>query len=479
MDNKKQKGGALNIKTFEDSKIPPQDIELEQAVLGAMIISNNCVEIVMSILVEGNFYKESHQNIFLAIVEIKSKFEPIDLLSVVTELRKKGQLEFVGGAGYITGLCNKINSSDNVEYHARIVQQLSIKRELITNSLEIMKDCYNETTDTFEVLSKSIEGVTKISQSIYRNSQKTNSSILKQTIENLGNGKSSKQISCGLSFLDSRMKLRKGQNKLVYIGARPSVGKSALITAMMKNIAKNGTAVGCFSLEMSAEDITNRMIVSELQGIYTNDSFIPEEIETENIVAVQNAIIKVKDLPIYYNDNPKSIEEICSTAQLWYSKNKVEVFFVDFIQKIPTEYKEVMRAVTYCSDKLQKLSKTLNTPIIVVSSLNREAEKRNGKPSISDFRGSGDIESDADVVLMLWRPEDNDMDFVELKLDGEVATISTKKLMVGDFAKNRNGKKDIVVWYHDLPTNNFYEKNNSDYITTNNFIKTATTDFNF
>lgn len=478
-DKKKQSESSNSL----GGKLPPQAVEIEGAVLGAMIIESNCIESVLAILVAENFYKEAHQRIFTAIISLKNSFEPVDLLTLVNELRKSGTLELIGGASYLVGLTNKVNNSANVEMHARIVQQLAIKRELISNASEILTSSYDDTTDTFDVLSNAIEGISKISQSIFRNSQKTNASIMKNTIEVLGNSKKTREISCGLSFLDSRMKLRHGQNKLVYIGARPSVGKSALITAMMKNIAKSGVPVGCFSLEMSAEDITNRMIVSELQGIYTNDSFVPEEVQSENIEQVQRAIAKVKDLPIFYNDNPKSMEEICSTAQLWYSKHNVEVIFVDFIQKIPTEYKEVMRAVTYCSDKLQKLSKTLNTPIICISSLNREAEKRNGRPSIADFRGSGDIESDADVVLMLWRPEDNDLEQIELKIDGKNESISTRKLMVGDFAKNRNGKKDIIVWYHDLPTNNFYEhleqSSQMNYPSFNNFPTDVPKEFKF
>jgi len=470
---------------LSSGKLPPQAIELEEAVIGAMISSPQIIESVFNILQAEAFYKDCNQRIFNAIVRLKSKFEPVDTLSVMNDLRQNGELEFVGGVQYLFRLVKESEVSySSYEYNARIVQQTAVKRALIENAEDTIKSAFDDTSDVFEVLSNEIEGVSKISQSIFRGRQKTNLSILNQTIKDLGNSRESKQMSCGFPFLDSRLKLRRGQNKLVYIGARPSVGKSALISAMMKEMGKEGIAVGCFSLEMSAEDITNRMVVSELEGLYTNDSFVPEEIDMKNLVQVQNAIAKVKDLPIYYNDNPKSMEEISSTSQLWVSKYGVEVIFIDFIQKIPTEYKEVMRAVTYCSDKLQKLTKSLNMPIVVISSLNREAEKRNGRPSIADFRGSGDIESDADVVLMLWRPEDNDLEYVDLNLEGEPQTLSTKKLMVGDFAKNRNGKKDVVVWYHDLPTNNFYANKPNEVINyhhpiSNPFPNVAPVEFDF
>lgn len=457
MNTRQSKKNISVQQPLEHGKLPPQAIEAEEAIIGALMSEKEAIIAVVNILVADNFYREAHQRIYTAITSLYAIGEPIDLITVARKLRTSGEIEFVGGMPYLASLTNKVNSAANIEYHARIVQSVAIKREMIKYAGQILQEGFEDSTDSLDLLDKSTETLSVICQSIFKGAIKTNASVIKTLVESLGNKKEDSRLSTGFGFLDKYIKLRRGEGQLIYVGARPSVGKSALVAAITKNIAQEGTPVGCITLEMSADAVVKRMVVSELKDEYTNSSFVLEDVPIDKIVKVQNAMSKVQDLPIYYLDSEFELSAILNTIKLWYAKYGVGLIVLDFIQQIEVAgYKDDTKRIAIASRSIQKLMKKLQIPFIVISSLNRNAERNDGKPTLADFKACGDIESDADVALLLWRPETGDCNRVEMFIDGSNQSLDPKGLMLGDFAKNRNGITGVTAWRHHLPSNNFY-----------------------
>jgi len=398
---------------LEKGKIPPQVIELEEAVLGAMMIDKKGVDDVIDILHNEVFYKESHQLIYQAIFSLFQNAEPIDLLSVSNQLRNSGDLEAAGGDFYLVNLTQKVSSSAHIEFHARIILQKFIQRSLISISSEIIEEAYDETVDVFDLLDHAETKLFDVTQGNLKKGSETAEGLVDQAIkkiQEISNKQGMSGIATGFSRLDE---LTSGwqPSDLVIIAARPGMGKTAFVMSMAKNMAINfGDPVAIFSLEMSSVQLITRMISSETgisSGKLRKGSLERHEWEQLNV--------KVKNLskaPIFIDDTPSlSIFDLRAKARRLASQHGIKIIIIDYLQLMTagTSQKGGNREqeISSISRNLKALAKELNIPVIALSQLSRAVETRGGskRPLLSDLRESGAIEQDADIVSFIYRPE--------------------------------------------------------------------------
>jgi len=402
-----------NIANFEMGKIPPQALDLEEAVLGAIMVEMDAIISILDVLKPESFYKESHQTIFKTVIELSTRLEPIDLLTVSEELRRKNQLEEIGGPVYLAQLTSKVGSAAHLEFHAKIIAQKYIQRELIRVSSDIQNRAFDDSIDVDDLLDYSEMELFKVAEgNIKRETQQINS-LVKQALKNIEEaGKREDGLSgvpSGFSDLD-RMTSGWQKSDLVIVAARPSMGKTAFVLSMAKKMAvDHKTPVAFFSLEMANLQLVNRLIVSE-SGIASekirNGRLDPHE--------WTQLVVKIKDLTeakIFIDDTPAlSIFEFRAKCRRLKAQHDVGIIVIDYLQLMtgPTETKgNREQEVSTISRSLKAIAKELNVPIIALSQLNRSVETRGGnkRPQLSDLRESGAIEQDADVVIFIHRPE--------------------------------------------------------------------------
>ena len=394
-------------------KIPPQATELEEAVLGAVMLEKDAILQVIDIVKPESFYKDEHQKIFQAIIDLTSANKAIDLLTVTEELRKKKQLDEVGGPVYITQLTSRVASAAHVEYHARIVAQKFIQRELIRVSSEIQSRAFDESTDVDDLLDFSEGELFNIAQgNIKKESQKVNV-LIKEAIFQIEEASKRADsligIPSGFTKLD---RLTNGwQNSdLIIVAARPSMGKTAFVLTMARNMAvEHNKAVALFSLEMASLQLVNRLIVAETElpsSRIRNGKLADFEWEQ-----LDYRIKKLVDAPIYIDDTPAiSVFELRAKARRLKRQHNVEILIIDYLQLMtgtPDTRGNREQEVSTISRALKGIAKELNIPVIALSQLNRSVEIRSGtkRPQLSDLRESGAIEQDADMVIFIHRPE--------------------------------------------------------------------------
>jgi len=408
-----QKSNKTNVINLAVGKIPPQAVDLEEAVLGAMMIDKKGIDEVIDILHVDSFYKEAHKVIFNAIFSLFESSEPIDLLTVSNQLRKDGKLDFVGGDFYLIKLTQKVSSSAHIEFHARIILQKYIQRRLISISNEIIEHSYDETTDVFNLLDEAETKLFEVTQGNLKKSSETAQNLVTQAlqkIEEIAGQEGMSGIASGFSKLDN---LTSGwqPSDLIILAARPGMGKTAFVLSMAKNIAINfNKPVALFSLEMSSVQLITRMISSETglnSGKLRKGNLQDHEWEQLNV--------KVKNLakaPIYIDDTPQlSIFDLRAKARRLVSQHDVKIVIVDYLQLMTagTNIKSGNREqeISTISRNLKALAKELNLPVVALSQLSRAVETRGGskRPLLSDLRESGAIEQDADIVSFIYRPE--------------------------------------------------------------------------
>ncbi|RPH29982.1 MAG: replicative DNA helicase [Bacteroidales bacterium] len=402
-----------SIANFEMGKIPPQALDLEEAVLGAIMVEKDAVISILDVLKPESFYKESHQTIFKTIIELSTRLEPIDLLTVSEELRRKNQIEEIGGPVYLAQLTSKVGSAAHLEFHAKIIAQKYIQRELIRVSSDIQNRAFDDSIDVDDLLDYSEMELFKVAEgNIKRETQQINS-LVKQALKNIEEaGKREDGLSgvpSGFTDLD-RMTSGWQKSDLVIVAARPSMGKTAFVLSMAKKMAvDHKTPVAFFSLEMANLQLVNRLIVSE-SGIASekirNGRLDPHE--------WTQLVVKIKDLTeakIFIDDTPAlSIFEFRAKCRRLKAQHDIGIIVIDYLQLMtgPTETKgNREQEVSTISRSLKAIAKELNVPIIALSQLNRSVETRGGnkRPQLSDLRESGAIEQDADVVIFIHRPE--------------------------------------------------------------------------
>ena len=431
-----------SVVSFERGKIPPQALDLEEVVLGAMMIDKKGVDAVIDILNPYAFYKEAHQFVFEAIVKLFENTEPIDLLTVSSKLKSEGRLDKVGGDYYLVQLTQKVSSSAHIEYHARIILQKYIQRSLIKISTEIIEDSYDETQDVFDLLDTAESKLYDVTQGNIKKSTETAQSLViqaKKKIEEISNKDGLSGVPSGFSDVD---KLTSGwqPSDLVIIAARPGMGKTALTLSMARNmaVAKN-IPVAFFSLEMSSIQLITRLISSET-GLSS------EKLRTGNLEKFEWEQLNVKvssleNAPLYIDDTPSlSIFDLRAKARRLSSQYGIKLIVIDYLQLMTAggsnKNGNREQEISTISRNLKALAKELNVPVIALSQLSRAVETRGGskRPILSDLRESGAIEQDADIVSFIYRPEYYKID----EWDDEERTPSTGQ---AEFivAKHRNG----------------------------------------
>ena len=435
-----------SIINLEKGKLPPQAIDLEEVVIGAMMIDKKGVDEVIDILTPEAFYKETHQLIFQSIFTLFQKSEPIDLLTVSNQLKKDNNHEKIGGDFYLISLTQKVSSSAHIEFHARIILQKFIQRSLIKISNEIISDSYDESMDVFDLLDDAESKLYDITQGNIKKSSESAQNLViqaKSKIEAISNKKGLSGIASGFKNID---KLTAGwqESDLVIIAGRPGMGKTALSLSMASNIAiTNKVPLAFFSLEMSSIQLITRMISSET-GLDSNKLRTGklEKHEWEQLN------IRVKDLenaPLFIDDTPSlSIFDLRAKARRMVSQKGVKIIVVDYLQlmttggNIKTGNRE--QEISTISRNLKALAKELSIPVIALSQLSRMVEGRTSKrPLLSDLRESGAIEQDADIVSFIYRPEYYKIDTWD---DNERSSTEGEAEFI--VSKHRNGGLDNI-----------------------------------
>ncbi len=411
--NVNQYGEKASVFSLQKGKLPPQAIDLEEVVLGAMMIDKKGVDEVIDILQPEAFYKESHQLIFNAIISLFEKQEPIDIKTVSFQLKKDGNLNSVGGDYYLIELSQKVSSSAHIEFHSRIILQKFIQRKLISISNDIIEDSYDETSDVFDLLDKAESKIYDISQrNLKKNTQSAEDLVLaaKKKIEEISKKEGLSGIASGFGEID-RLTSGWQPSDLIIVAARPGMGKTAFTLSMARNITvENNLPVAFFSLEMSAIQLITRLISSET-GLNS------EKLRTGKLEKFEWELLNVKvtnleNAPLYIDDTPSlSIFELRAKARRLSSQYGIKLIVVDYLQlmTLGSSQKSGNREqeISTISRNLKALAKELDIPIIALSQLSRAVELRGGtkRPILSDLRESGAIEQDADIVSFLYRPE--------------------------------------------------------------------------
>lgn len=445
--NYQKKPQNTPIPANEYGKLPPQAPELEEAVLGAIMIEKDAYSMVSELLKPDCFYKLAHQKIFEAIMSLALHQEPIDMHTVTEQLRKNGTIDEVGGAYYITLLTAKVSSAAHLEYHARIIVQKYLARELIRVSTDIQTKAFDDKFDVDDLMQEAEGMLFELSQ----NSQKKDVTQINPVIEEARKRMqiaATKQGASGIpSGFHSLDKLTSGWQKsdLIILAARPAMGKTAFVLSMAKNMAVDyNSPVAVFSLEMSNVQLVNRLImnVCQLEGEKIKNGQL-EKYEWEKFDRDINMLL---DAPLYVDDTPSlSVFELRSKARRLVKEHHVQCIIIDYLQLMNASgmsFGSREQEVSIISRSLKGLAKELDIPIIALSQLNRGVEGRTGhegkRPQLSDLRESGAIEQDADMVCFIHRPE-----YYRIETDSEGNSL--KGLAEIIVAKHRNGATDIIT----------------------------------
>ena len=427
-------------------RVPPQALDLEEAVLGAMMIDNSAVNDAIDILrVPDAFYDPKHRSIFTSIHDLFRTSQPIDLLTVTEQLRKNGDLETAGGAYYLSSLTNKVASAAHVEYHSRIIIEKFIQREIIRMSNEILKDAFDETKDVFSVLSKAEEELFAIAQSNMKKSYDTMGTAMNSAIEEIEKARKNTDgisgIPTGFRDLD---RLTSGWQKsdMIVIAARPAMGKTAFVLSMARNTAVDyNMGVAIFSLEMSSVQLVKRLISSEAR--IDAEKLRKGNIADHELQQIHSRIRKLSTAPIYIDDTPGiSIFELRAKCRRMKQKHDIQVVVIDYLQLMTAGTGKNggnrEQEISQISRSIKEIAKELNVPVIALSQLSRSVEQRGGdkRPVLSDLRESGAIEQDADIVSFIYRAES-----YGLLEDERGPTQGMGDIII---AKHRNGATDSV-----------------------------------
>ena len=465
-DRKNRRKPTLDLSTMVYGKVPPQAKELEESVLGAIMLEKGAFDVAIEILKPECFYVEAHQRIFRSFQSLAQKSEPIDILTVVEELKSKDELDMVGGPYAITKLTNMVVSSANIDAHARIILQKFIQRELIRISGEIIGDAYEDSTDVFDLLDESESKMFNITNNYLKKNFDEIGAVLVKTIQRIDDLRNKQEdisgVPTGFPKLD---KLTYGwqPTDLIILAARPSVGKTAFALNLARSAALHPTkptGVAFFSLEMSAGQLVQRILSAEsgimLEKINRGNL---EDYEMEQLYS--KGIKRLSNAPIYIDDTAAlNIFEFRAKARRLVNKHKVGLIIIDYLQLMSGSGERNSnreQEISRISRDLKGLAKELNVPIIALSQLSRavESRKESKMPQLSDLRESGAIEQDADLVMFLYRPEYYELNTNEM---GE----SNKGITHVRIAKHRNGSLDNIILKGLLHIQKFIEAEEDD-----------------
>lgn len=429
-------------------KLTPQAVEFEEAVLGALMIDDNAVTEVLAMLRPEMFYVEANQQIFTAIRQLFSASQPIDVLTVTNQLKKNKQLELCGGASYVAGLTSRLNSAANVEYHARIVMEKYILRELIRQCNTIVTDSYDESRDVLELLDEAETKIFSIVESNLHRDSKELGDVVSTALNELTEIRESQEelqgVPCGIRAIDEKTG---GWQKsdLVILAARPGMGKTSFVLSVARNAAIDfDQPIAFFSLEMSATQLVHRLFSIE-SGI-PSDHISKGTLSDVEWSKLWENVSKLNSSNLIIDDTPAlSVFDLRAKCRRLKHKYDIQMVIIDYLQLMQAGTDNSKHGgnreqeISYISRSLKALAKELNIPVIALSQLSRAVETRGGskRPQLSDLRESGSIEQDADMVLFIYRPEYYHLDTFEDNTPSD----GMAEIM---FEKNRHGSTGNV-----------------------------------
>ncbi|MDR1860331.1 MAG: replicative DNA helicase [Bacteroidales bacterium] len=447
-------------------KLPPQALDVEEIVLGTLMLESNAYENISSIIKTESFYKDEHKKIFEAVKSLAIRERPVDLLTVTQELKNRNLLDEVGGAPYLVHLTSRVAAGAHLDFHAKIIAQKFIQRELIRVSSEIQAEAYDDTKDIDDLIDMSEQKLFAVAEGNIERQTRPISDVLKDAtkqIEEASKQEGLNGVPSGFTRLDQ---ITSGwqRSDLIIVAARPAMGKTAFVLSMARNMAiNNKRPVALFSLEMSSVQLVNRLVVAETELPATR-------IKTGKLAQHEWELFlsrtKVfETAPIYIDDTPAlSVFEFRAKCRRLKAKYNIEAVIVDYLQLMtagadsPRSFGSREQEVSLISRTLKAIAKELNIPVIALSQLSRASESNDGKrPQLSNLRESGAIEQDADIVLFIHRPE-----YYNITQDQQGnSLIGIAEIII---AKHRNGsvadiqlsfKKELVKFTNleaDMPT---------------------------
>ncbi len=427
--------------------VPPQAVELEEAVLGALMLEKDSIIAVQEFLSTESFYTEEHRTIYRAIEELSRELKPIDLYTVIERLKSNKELKKVGGEAYLAQLTQKVASGAHVEFHAKIIAQKYVQRELIRSATEIQKRSYDESTDVTELIGYAEGEIFKVAEGHVKRSVQSSKDILHRALmqieEASKNASAFNGVPSGFMAID-RVTMGWQLSDLIIIAARPSMGKTAFVLSMARNMAiDHEQGVAFFSLEMSSVQLMMRLIMAET-GLHGND-IKSGRLSPEQWRHLESATKPLGSAPLFIDDTPAlSVFEFRSKARRLKIHNDIKIIVIDYLQLMTGNQDSRgnrEQEVAFISRTLKAIAKELNVPVIALSQLSRATETRGGsrRPQLSDLRESGAIEQDADIVAFIHRPEYYGLQQTE---DG-LPTAGLAEIII---AKHRNGEvKDVPL----------------------------------
>jgi replicative DNA helicase len=441
---KKSDQGA-DLGAFVFGKVQPQAMALEEAVLGAVMLDKDALPVIIDILSKESFYTEMHQAIYTAMLRLFEKSHPVDLLTVTEELRKSAELEKIGGPYYLVELTNRVASAANIEYHARIISQKHIQRELIKVSTNIIRDAYEDTTDVIQLLDDAEQGLFNITQNHMNSGYESMGTLASKALKIIEEVSQKEEgltgVPTGFTELD-RLTSGWQPSDLIIVAARPGMGKTSFTLALARNAAMEfGKGVALFSLEMSNVQLVQRLI--SLEAEISGSKMRSGQLEDYEWTQLNGVIEKMSEVPIFIDDTAGiNIFELRAKCRRLKMQHDIQMIVIDYLQLMSgggDKQGNREQEISMISRGLKALAKELNVPVIALSQLSRAVETRGGtkRPQLSDLRESGAIEQDADIVSFIYRPEYygilEDEEGNSLKGTGEII-----------IAKHRNGALGTV-----------------------------------
>lgn len=446
-NNSSSSSDIISFLSKSTGLLPPQALDLEEAVLGALMIEKEAIHDVGEILQPESFYSDIHQIIYRVIIGLSIKQQPIDLLTVAEMLKRSEQLDLIGGASHLASLTEKVGSASHVEFHAKIIAQKYIQRELIKASAEIQRDSFDNSMDITDLIDHAEGKIFKVSEGYIKRDVRESRDVIKSALAMIEEARSKPDglngVPSGLRELDN---ITSGwqPTDLIIVAARPSMGKTAFVLSMARNISVDyNRAVAFFSLEMGAEQLITRLIISESK--IDGQKIKSGKIDATEWEYLQKAIKPLENAKLLIDDTPAlSIFEFRSKARRLKTQYDIQIIIIDYLQLMtgPSDTSgNREQEVAAISRSLKAISKELKVPIIALSQLNRSVETRGGnkKPQLSDLRESGAIEQDADIVAFIHRPEYYKMTHDE---DNNPIRPGAAEIII---AKHRNGATGTAV----------------------------------
>ncbi len=462
MAKKSGKDSGENLSSLMYGRVMPQALDLEEVVLGASMLDKEAFSIIVEKLRPDTFYLQAHQDIYQVMMDLFANSKPIDILTVHEELKKRGKLDGIGGVNYLMGLTNKVASAANIEYHAHIVLQKYIQRQLIHISTLTISDAFADQKDVLEMLDDAEQKLFDITDKNLNTGFQKISSVaaeVQKNIEKLSQREDGLTgVSTGFKELD---KITNGwqRSDLIIIAARPGMGKTAFTLSLAANASESGTGVGIFSLEMANEQLVQRLI--------SMDSMIPAttlregSLKADQWPILANSVEHLSELPIFIDDTPAiNIFELRAKCRRLKQNHGIGLVVIDYLQLMSagdsSKRGNREQEISSISRALKGMAKELDLPVIALSQLSRAVETRGGdkKPQLSDLRESGAIEQDADIVTFIYRP-----DYYELA-DNMDTPANTAEVII---SKHRNGSLGTVTLEFIKENVKFVDYQNADF----------------